>query len=126
VKPAAGLEQAVKFEVVCVPVTDQDRAKAFYQQVGFVEVIDRDMGNGVRWVQLALPGTPTTIALANWFEDVKAGTLRGLFVGSEDFDAEFARLRASGIDIVFQENAPAGRFAEFADLDGNRWTLRDE
>ena len=114
------------FEVVCVPVTDQDRAEAFYKKIGFVEMVDRNMGNGIHWVQLGLPGASTTIALANWFEDMKPGTLRGLFVGTDSFDADFARLQNAGVKIVLREKTPVGRFAEFADPDGNRWMLRGE
>jgi len=113
------------FEIISVPVTDQQRAKRFYLDVlGFELVRESPMGPGMSWIQLAPPGQSVTIALVTWFETVKPGGLQGLMVNTDDIDAEHGVLQSRGLEIGEIRQEPWGRYAMFTDPDGNGWILR--
>src|SRR3954449_5371551 len=86
---------------VCVTVADTDRAVDFYvDALGFEKVVDVPMGDAGRWVEVALAGTPTTIALAPPPQGVKAGGAQtGICLDTSDVDADHATLKAAGIDV---------------------------
>ena len=86
---------------VCVTVTDTDRALDFYvDKLGFEKVVDVPMGEGMRWVEVALPGTVTTIALAPPPEGTAAGgSQTGICLDTSDVDADHAALKADGVDV---------------------------
>jgi catechol 2,3-dioxygenase-like lactoylglutathione lyase family enzyme len=86
---------------VCVTVTDTDRALDFYvDKLGFEKVVDVPMGEGMRWVEVALPGTATTIALAPPPEGTAAGgSQTGICLDTSDVDADHAALKANGVDV---------------------------
>ena len=65
-----------------------------------------------------------TIALVTWFETMKPGGLQGVVVNTEDIDAERERLQSRGLEIGEIQQEPWGRYAMFADPDGNGWILR--
>jgi len=68
-----------RIDVVSIPVSDQDRAKAFYRDMlAFIELSDTQMGDGMRWVQLSPPGSSNSVTLVTWFDTMPAGSLRGL------------------------------------------------
>lgn len=114
-----------KIELVFVPVTDVDRAKAFYaDQVGFHADIDQQVNENLRFVQLTPPGSACSIAIGTGLSDMEPGTLHALQVVVED--AALARreliergVRASEVDV-----RPWGSFVRFSDPDGNTWTLQ--
>jgi catechol 2,3-dioxygenase-like lactoylglutathione lyase family enzyme len=113
------------FEIISVPVSDQQRAKLFYRDVlGFALVREEPMGPGMSWIQLAPAGQGVTIALVNWFDEMKPGGLQGVMVNTDDIDAEHALLRSRGLEIGEIAQQPWGRFAMFKDPDGNGWILR--
>ena len=113
------------FEIISVPVSDQQRAKRFYQDVlGFELVRESPMGPGMNWIQLAPRGHSVTIALVTWFDQMKPGGLQGVMLNTDDINAEHARLRNLGLDIGEVAEQPWGRYAMFADPDGNGWVLR--
>lgn len=113
------------FEIISVPVVDQQRAKHFYQEVlGFALVRDEPMGPGMSWIQLAPPGQKVTIALVTWFDQMKPGGLQGVMVNTADIDAEHRLLRSRGLEIGKIMQEPWGRYATFNDSDGNGWILR--
>lgn len=113
------------FEILSVPVSDAQKAKAFYRDVlGFELLRESPMGPGMTWIQLAPPGQPVTIALVTWFEQMKPGGLQGVMVNTPDIDAEHQRLRALGLELTEIQQQPWGRFAMFNDPDGNGWILR--
>lgn len=114
-------------EVVSVPVTDQDRAKAFYvERLGFREMIDTTFGEDMRWVQLGLPGAQTSITLVTWFDAMPAGSVQGLVLHVDDVDDVFGELSGRGVEFSGEPyDTPWGRFAGFADPDGNGWLLHE-
>lgn len=113
------------FEILSVPVSDAQKAKAFYRDVlGFELIRESPMGPGMTWIQLAPPGQAVTIALVTWFEQMKPGGLQGVMVNTPDIDAEHQRLRALGLELTEIQQQPWGRFAMFNDPDGNGWILR--
>ena len=113
------------FEIISVPVSDPQRSKRFYQEVlGFTLVRESPMGPGMTWIQLAPPGHAVTIALVTWFEQMRPGGLQGVMVNTDDIVSEHARLRGLGLEIGDIRQEPWGRYALFADPDGNGWVLR--
>ena len=115
----------LSFEILSVPVSDQQRAKQFYRDVlGFKLIREEPMGPGMSWIQLAPPGQSVTVALVTWFENMKPGGLQGVMVNTEDIDAEHTLLRSRGLEIGEIKQEPWGRYAMFNDPDGNGWILR--
>jgi catechol 2,3-dioxygenase-like lactoylglutathione lyase family enzyme len=113
------------FEIVSVPVADQERAKKFYRDsLGFDLVRDEPMGPTARWIQLAPKGCSTTIALVASFDSMRPGGLHGVMLNSTDIDADHAELSARGVELTPIQQQPWGRFAMFKDPDGNGWILR--
>jgi len=109
-------------DIISIPVTDQQRAKAFYLTFGFTLITEAAFGNQ-QWIQLGLPDGGSTITLVNWFPEMQAGSLRGLVIGTIDIEKEKARLTAQGIAVAEIEKTPWGRFAGVKDPDGNGWSL---
>jgi predicted enzyme related to lactoylglutathione lyase len=113
------------FEIVSVPVTDQERAKKFYRDtLGFELLRDESMGPSGRWMQLAPKGCATTIALVTWFDAMRPGALQGVMLNCTDIDQDHQELSARGLTLSPIEQQPWGRFAMFKDPDGNGWILR--
>lgn len=111
--------------VVSIPVSDQDRARAFYQDVlGFELIADTSMGSDQRWVQLGPKDAQTSITLVTWFESMPPGSLNGIVVSTTSFDVDYAELAGKGLALSPIETAPWGRYATFDDPDGNGWVLQ--
>jgi catechol 2,3-dioxygenase-like lactoylglutathione lyase family enzyme len=112
-------------QVVSVPVSDQDRAKAFYvETLGFTLRGDSPFGEGQRWVEVAPPTGETTLTLVTWFPTMPPGSLKGLVLGTDDIEGDYAALRERGVAF----HGPIqrefwGTFATFDDPDGNSWVL---
>ena len=109
---------------VCVTVADTDRAIDFYvNTLGFEKVVDEPMGDAGRWVEVAVKGTPTTIALAPPPQGQTAGgSQTGICLDTSDVDADHAALKAAGVDIdeeVARWGAPIPPMFWFRDPDGN-------
>jgi catechol 2,3-dioxygenase-like lactoylglutathione lyase family enzyme len=109
---------------VCVTVADTDRALDFYvDTLGFEKVVDVSMGPGMRWVEVALPGTKTTIALAPPPEGQKAGGGQtGICLDTSDVDADHAALKTAGVDVddeVTRWDHPVPPMFWLRDPDGN-------
>ena len=114
-------------ELVPVPVTDVDRAKAFYvDRLGFHPDVDVTPGDGVRVVQLTPPGSHCSIAFVTGFDMVKMppGILRGLHLVVADIEQARAELIGRGVDVAPVEDMGGVYYATFADPDGNTWTLQ--
>ena len=113
------------FEILSVPVSDQQRAKAFYRDLlEFDLVREEPMGPGMTWIQLAPKGQTVTIALVTWFDQMKPGGLQGVMVNTEDIDTDHRLLSARGLQLTEIKQEPWGRYAMFSDPDGNGWILR--
>ena len=114
----------MKLELVMVPVTDVDRAKEFYEKVGFVVDHDHVVSDDVRFVQLTPPGSACSIAIGKGLTKLAPGSLDNLQMVVADADATHADLVARGVEVSDVDDLEWGRFAFFADPDGNGWALQ--
>ncbi|MBO0899018.1 VOC family protein [Cellulomonas sp. zg-ZUI222] len=114
-----------RLELVILPVSDVDRAKAFYaEQVGFVVDHDRRVSDDLRFVQLTPRGSACSIAFGEGLTDAVPGSVQGLQVVVDDADVAHAFLVAHGVDAPPVQDLAWGRFTGFADPDGNRWAVQ--
>ena len=114
-----------KLELITVPVSDVDRAKAFYvDQAGFVADQDHRVSDELRFVQLTPPGSACSIAIGEGLTDAAPGSVAGLQLVVADADAARGELAARGLDAGEVQELPWGRFLFFADPDGNRWAVQ--
>jgi catechol 2,3-dioxygenase-like lactoylglutathione lyase family enzyme len=115
-----------KLELVTVPVSDVDRAKAFYvDQVGFNADSDHQVTDELRFVQLTPPGSACSIAIGTGLNDAEPGSARGLQIVVASADAAYAELRERGVEASEPQDFPWGRFVFFSDPDGNGWALQE-
>jgi predicted enzyme related to lactoylglutathione lyase len=120
------LEMDFKLELVAVPVTDVDRAKAFYtERAGFNLDHDHTVSDEIRFVQLTPPGSACSIAIGNGLVDSEPGSLRGLQMTVTDIEAARAELVGRGMDVSDVERFPWGAFVFFDDPDGNHWAVQE-
>lgn len=111
--------------VVSVPVSDQDRAKAFYvDTLSFQLIRDDDSVPGIRWVQVTPREGATALTLVTWFGTMPAGSLRGLVLACDDLDAEYRRLHAAGVQFDSPQRQPWATEAVLRDPDGNMLVLQ--
>ena len=114
-----------KIEVVHIPVTDVDRAKAFYtEKLGFHADLDRRVNEGLRFVQLTPPGSACSIAIGEGVTDATPGSVRGTQIVVSDIEAAHAELQARGVEVSPIEVYPWGALVCFADPDGNTWVVQ--
>jgi catechol 2,3-dioxygenase-like lactoylglutathione lyase family enzyme len=114
-----------KIELVAIPVTDVDRAKAFYvDQVGFNADHDHKVHDGLRFVQLTPPGSACSIVLGTGVTEMAPGSQKGLQVVVADVAAARAQLLERGVAASEVDVQPWGSFVTFADPDGNTWSLQ--
>ena len=115
-----------RLELVQVPVSDVDRAKAFYvDQVGFLAEHDHQVSEELRFVQLTPPGSACSIALTTGAHQMQPGSVSGLQLVVEDADAARAELLERGVEASEVQEFPWGRFVFFADPDGNGWAVQE-
>jgi catechol 2,3-dioxygenase-like lactoylglutathione lyase family enzyme len=137
----------MRLEVVVLPVSDVDRARQFYESLGWRLDADFTVDEGYRVVQLTPPGSGCSIIFGDGVTGAKPGTCEGLQLSVYDIDATRAELIARGVDVtepfhdetgVFHHAGSAGRvdgpapnradygsFAAFSDPDGNSWLLQE-
>jgi catechol 2,3-dioxygenase-like lactoylglutathione lyase family enzyme len=114
-----------KLELVAVPVSDVDRAKAFYtDKVGFNADHDHRVSPEMRFVQLTPPGSACSIAIGEGLTDAAPGSVQGLQLVVDDIHAAHADLSRRGVDVSDIQEFPWGAFVFFADPDGNRWAVQ--
>ncbi len=115
-----------KIELIVIPVTDVDRAKAFYvNQVGFVADVDQRVNEQVRFVQLTPPGSACSIAFGQGITDAEPGSMKGIQAVVANVDEARAELVSRGVVVTEVDEMQWGRFVFFADPDGNAWTLQE-
>ena len=139
----------LKLEAVVIPVSDVDRAKAFYAGLGWRLDADFAFDNGFRVVQFTPPGSPASVQFGTQITTAEPGSAQGLYLVVSDVQAARDQLAALGVEIseVFHpeepgaqfgpgsrsagstgradEGASYGSFATFADPDGNTWLLQE-
>jgi catechol 2,3-dioxygenase-like lactoylglutathione lyase family enzyme len=114
-----------KLELVAIPVSDVDRAKAFYvDQVGFVADHDHTVGDEIRFVQLTPPGSACSIAFGKGLTTADPGSVQGLQLVVADVHAARAELLQRGVEVGEVQDFPWGSFVFFSDPDGNRWSVQ--
>lgn len=114
-----------KLELVAVPVSDVDRAKAFYtEKVGFNADQDNVVNESLRFVQLTPPGSACSIAIGTGITDAAPGSVRGLQLVVADIEAARDELAGRGLDVGDVQDFPWGRFIFFEDPDGNSWAVQ--
>jgi catechol 2,3-dioxygenase-like lactoylglutathione lyase family enzyme len=115
-----------KLELVAVPVSDVDRAKAFYaEQVGFVVDHDHQVNDDLRFVQLTPRGSACSIAIGTGLVDATPGSVKGLQMVVADVHAARAELVDRGVDASEVQDFPWGSFVFFEDPDGNSWAVQE-
>ncbi|MFG6443854.1 VOC family protein [Microbacterium sp. P06] len=114
-----------KIELIFVPVTDIDRAKEFYERIGFHADHDQQVDDELRFVQLTPPGSACSIAFGTGLGiDLEPGKQNTIQVVVPDADRALSDLRAVGVDALGVDEQAWGRFVTFDDPDGNTWTLQ--
>jgi catechol 2,3-dioxygenase-like lactoylglutathione lyase family enzyme len=115
----------MKLELVPVPVTDVDRAKAFYvEQVGFHDDVDVRVSDTLRFVQLTPPGSACSVVLGEGTTEMAPGSQQGLQMVVADAAAARAELLERGVSVSDVDVQPWWSFVFFADPDGNSWALQ--
>jgi predicted enzyme related to lactoylglutathione lyase len=114
-----------KLELVQVPVSDVDRAIAFYtEKAGFNLDQDQTVSDEIRFVQLTPPGSACSIAVGTGLGQMKPGSVEGLQVVVPDVEAARAELLERGVEVGEVQDFPWGSFIYFSDPDGNGWAVQ--
>ena len=115
-----------RLEMVTVPVSDVDRAKAFYvERLDFTVEQDVQVDPTHRFVELLPSGSACSIALTSGYVDSPPGSMKGTQFNVNDADDAFAFLSARGVHVSEVQQYPWGRFCFFADPDGNEWSVHE-
>ena len=115
----------MRLELVQVPVSDVDRAKAFYvEKLGFNADHDHQVSDELRFVQLTPPGSACSIALTSGAHQMKPGSIDGLQMVVDDAEASRRELAGRGVEVSDVQTFPWGTFVFFQDPDGNSWALQ--
>lgn len=116
----------MRLELVTVPVSDVDRAKAFYvDQVGFHADQDHTVTDELRFVQLTPPGSACSIAMGTGITEMAPGSLKRLLVVVDDVATAREALLARGVAASEIDVQPWGSFTYFSDPDGNTWSVQE-
>ena len=116
----------MRLELIPVPVSDVDRAKAFYaEQVGFNVDHDHRVSEELRFVQLTPPGSACSIAIGTGVATTPPGSAQGMLLVVSDVDSARAELATRGVEITeVRDEGWGARHAYFQDPDGNGWQLQ--
>jgi catechol 2,3-dioxygenase-like lactoylglutathione lyase family enzyme len=115
----------MKLELIIVPVSDVDRAKAFYtEKIGFHADHDHQVREDLRFVQLTPPGSSCSIAIGKGITTKQPGSGSDLLMVVSDVRAVREELLKRGVDISEIDEQDWGHFAYFRDPDGNGWSLQ--
>ena len=115
----------MKIELIILPVTDVDRAKAFYtEKLGFHADFDQQVSDTLRFVQLTPPGSACSIAIGIGITDMPPGSVKGLLMVVSDVKEVRDELLKRGAEVSEIEALSWGSFVYFSDPDGNGWSLQ--
>ncbi len=116
----------MKIELIPIPVTDVDRAKAFYvERIGFNADHDHKVNDSLRFVQLTPPGSACSIVLGTGITPMKPGSVESYQMVVKDARAAREELISRGAEVSEIDEQPWGIFVHFKDPDGNRWALQE-
>lgn len=118
----------MKLELVPVPVSDVDRAKAFYEKAGFTLGVDTRPSEGMRVVQFTPPGSACTIVFGTGMGEItamKPGSVKGLHLVVDDIDKARSALMKRGIEVGEITDFKSVKYTSFSDPDGNSWLLQE-
>lgn len=104
-------------EIIMIPVKNREKAKEFYQKLGFEVLVEAPMPEGSVWLQMGLPNTETTISLSDF---------QGIIFETDNIEAEIESLNTKGIDVGIVDETPWGKFAWMKDLDENSLCLHQK
>ena len=114
-----------KIELVTIPVSDVDRAKAFYtEKAGFNADHDHRVSEEVRFVQLTPPGSACSIAIGTGISQSQPGSVQGMQMVVSDINAARAELLERGVEVSEVQDFDWGSFVFFSDPDGNGWAVQ--
>src|SRR5512133_459115 len=115
--------RGIKF--VSIPVTDQDRALAFYtEQLGFRVLTDQAFSDEQRWIELGIPGADTRVVLFRMDAGMQPGSMMNLTFWTDDVEGTARELKNKGVEFGSEpKKEPWGTFAIFKDTDGNSFVL---
>jgi len=114
-----------KLELIAVPVSDVDRAKAFYtERAGFNADHDHQVSDELRFVQRTPPGSGCSISIGTGIVDTPPGSVQGLQLVVSDIEAAHAELSGRGVQVSDVQRFPWGAFVFFKDPDGNGWAVQ--
>ena len=117
----------MKLELVPIPVSDVERAKAFYEQVGFGDLHDNQITETMRVVQFTPPGSSCSIVFGTGMgpiTDMVPGSVKGIHLVVEDLAATRAALSARGVELSEVDDMGGVLYSYFSDPDGNMWALQ--
>jgi catechol 2,3-dioxygenase-like lactoylglutathione lyase family enzyme len=115
----------MRLELIQVPVSDIDRAKAFYvEKVGFSADHDYQVSDELRFLQLTPPGSTCSIALTSGAHQMTPGSIEGIQMVVDDAEASRQELAERGVNVSDVQVFPWGDFVFFQDPDGNGWALQ--
>ncbi len=115
----------MKLELVAVPVSDVDRAKAFYtEKIGFNADHDHKVSDTIRFVQLTPPGSACSIVIGVGITEMPPGSVKGLQMVVSDVQEVRDELVKRGAEVSQIEVMPWGSFIFFSDPDGNAWSIQ--
>jgi predicted enzyme related to lactoylglutathione lyase len=118
----------MRLELVPIPVSDVDRAKAFYEKAGFKLETDNRPTETMRVVQFTPPGSACTIVFGtgmNQISDMEPGSVKGLHLVVANIEEARDALVKRGIDVADVIDFKSVKYAEFSDPDGNLWLLQE-
>jgi catechol 2,3-dioxygenase-like lactoylglutathione lyase family enzyme len=114
-----------KLELVAVPVSDADAAKAFYtEKLGFNADHDHRVSDDLRFIQLTPPGSACSITLGVGITDAPPGSLQGMQLVVEDIEQAHRELSGRGVEVSDIQDFDWGRFIFLQDPDGNAWAIQ--
>ncbi|MDB5019240.1 MAG: glyoxalase [Pedobacter sp.] len=113
-------------EIISIPVTDQQRAKQFYLNLGFEIVVEAPYQHGQKWIQMGFPGGGVFITLVTWFDNMPPGCINGFVIKTGDVAKDREELLAKGVQPEEIDDTPWGKFMAVVDPDGNRISLHQD
>jgi catechol 2,3-dioxygenase-like lactoylglutathione lyase family enzyme len=115
--------RGIKF--ASIPVTDQDRALAFYtEKLGFWLLTDQPFNDKQRWLELGIPGADTRVVLFRFDSSIQPGSMMNVTFWTDDVEGTYRELKAKGVEFTAEPTKqPWGTFAIFKDLDGNMFVM---